>query len=251
MTSLAPAPHRCFVMDLPSVVSRHQQEQNCHDVRLMGTVVSIKDLPPYTEEDPSLSSSFYQYGNDEYTMLELDDGTGSIICLTPMATMERLVALKVGNMIDCIGKCLRLGADTKSSTDSRASNTANSTSTYLPQQQQPTALIIQVDTLLEVRGEASVAERLRWLEITQLQPKLFRKSTTCTNAIGSMHGYPCPEMSSNDILQIIESNEREGVKLADLAMVMDIEEIHAKTLIEDLQMQGLVYENEKGCFVPL
>jgi hypothetical protein len=228
MSSLATALRRCFVMDLPGVALKSPQLM----VRLMGTVVTMQQLS-------ASGGSSYEYNGsssqDEFMLLELDDGTGSVVCLTPMATIDRLATLKIGNLVDCIGR-LR---STPQQLDTDANNTNATTSSTC-------SLVIEVDTLLEVLG-SSVAEWLRWMEICTPLPQQSQQQYSTRLS----HGYPCPEVSSDDILQIIESNQAEGVELSDLALVLDLEQAHAKTLIEDLQMQGLIYENEKGLFVPL
>jgi hypothetical protein len=235
MSTPATAPRRCFVIDLPSVslkASRTSPAQLV--VRLMGTVVTIQQLSANTGSSLNTNCDNSSSSQDELMLLELDDGTGSIVCLTPMATMDRLVTLKIGNLVDCIGRLLMRTQQLDSTDTSNANHTSSNN------------LVVQVDTLLEVLG-SPVAEWLRWMEICTPVPEQSQQ----WNRNKLAHGYPCPEVSSDDILQIIESDQREGVNLSDLACVLDLEQTQAKTLIEDLQMQGLIYENEKGLFVPL
>ena len=52
-------------------------------------------------------------------------------------------------------------------------------------------------------------------------------------------------------LEIIESTAGEGVTMADLALVLDLPLQQVQPLIEDLQLQGLIYQNGAGSFVPL
>jgi hypothetical protein len=226
MSSLATAaPRRCFVMDLPGLALKAPQLM----VRLMGTVVTMQPLS--ASSGLSLDEYNGSTSQDEFMLLELDDGTGSIVCLTPMATMDRLATLKIGNLVDCNGR-LR-------STPQQLETDANNITTS-------SSLVLEVDTLLEVLG-SSVAEWLRWMEICTPVPQQSQQLYSSRVS----YGYPCPEVSSDDILQIIESNQPEGVELSDLALVLDLEWVKARTLVEDLQMQGLIYENEKGLFVPL
>ena len=47
------------------------------------------------------------------------------------------------------------------------------------------------------------------------------------------------------------SKDDRGVTIANLALVLDLEPTEVQALVEDLQLDGLIYENEKGSFVPL
>lgn len=183
----------------------------------MGMIVSVTKIPNSNDNDEEM---FYEYSYDQedYMLLELDDGTGTLPCLVPEAMMERLDNAQVGQTIDCIGE--------------------------VQIEREFQTVFLQVDTLLEVVPRSNnnptvVAEQLRWMEITHKD-----SIATC--------GYPCPNVTSESIFEIIDSNNPgEGVSVKDLALVLDMEPQEVKPLIEDLQLQGLIYENETGSFVPL
>lgn len=95
---------------------------------------------------------------------------------------------------------------------------------------------IKANTLLEVHITA--AERLRWMEIAERE-----NIAQC--------GYPCLKASSEEMLEIIESAEDDGVAIADLALVVGLPLEQVQPLIQDLQLRGLIYQNVAGSFVPL
>ena len=96
------------------------------------------------------------------------------------------------------------------------------------------------------------------------------------------YGYPSPRMTSTDLLAVIEStamvvntnitpttktktnkqtsfsssytnrkDDDRGVTIANLALVLDLDPIEVQAMVEELQLDGLIYENEQGSFVPL
>ena len=288
----ARAPRRCFIIDLPRLLLSPSTNKSYDAttalssassaapslVRLMGTVVSMsKVVPPsqpqsqsqcyaHDENEMALDSSFPHYDDAHHhqqqqlessMLLELDDGTGIVSCLTPMAMMERITGLRVGHTVDCIG-------------EPRVMSDENQDNTLLSSSQAPssaTVLLLMVETLLEVRQNPSSAERLRWMEIMTLSSQATTAETH-NNTRNNHHsiawcGYPSPAMTPADLLAVIESTittttnsakqptDDRGVTVANLALVLDLDPTHLQALIEDLQLDGLIYENEKGSFVPL
>ena len=197
-------------MDLPGVL---ESRKKSGQVRVMGMVLSMANLASHPTNE---TDAFYDDPiPEEWKILELEDGTGIVQCNVPMAMVERMVNLKVGNHVDVIGQ--------------------------VQPQDDGNGLLLKADTLLEIPKtcDPTAAERLRWMEITHRD-----KISWC--------GYPCPDVTPQDLFDIIESNPPgEGVTIADLALVLDYDAASLRPLIEDLQWQGLIYEDKKGSYVPL
>jgi hypothetical protein len=210
-TTTALAPHRCFLQDLPKLFESQKHTTAIPKVRVMGMVVSITHANSYDEdeEDNEPLFSYSMMDQEDFLWLELDDGTGTILCKATVTMVDRL-EMPLGQTLDCIGEL---------------------------QATDESILFLHADTLLEV--SPPVAEQLRWLELT---------TTTDQRA---PCGYPCRETTSEDIWEIMDSNQGEGVSVADLALVLDLRPEQVQPLIEDLQLQGLIYENETGSYVPL
>jgi hypothetical protein len=157
---------------------------------------------------------------EDLMLLVLDDGTGILHCFSPMAMMER-VSVLIGQTFDCIGLVKTTFHD------------------------EP---LLMVETLLEAR-DSSAAERLRWMEIITSNPNANNNKNKTRIA---WCGYPCPQVNCEDILDLIHSGQDDGgVTVTELALVMDMEESHVLALVEELQIQGQIYQNERACYVPL
>lgn len=291
--STARVPRRCFIVDLPGLLSTPMPSRSHNNVpataavsplattaetsaprlvRLMGTVLSMsKNTPPPQSQQSVYSSYDDAFDDDDNSedntmLLELDDGTGIISCYTPMAMMERIVGLRVGHTIDCTGEAKGQRTMTLSPNNPNKHYTNMDTTTTATQ------FILLVESLLDVRENPSAAERLRWMEIMALSPQ----SQPPSDSQIAWCGYPSPRMTRADLLAVIESTvmvttrgttnnktnnttvqkeamrqDDRGVTVANLALVLDLEPTEVQALVEDLQLDGLIYENEKGSFVPL
>jgi hypothetical protein len=89
------------------------------------------------------------------------------------------------------------------------------------------------------------AESLRWLDITYRQ----------THPQVDMHlGYPIPKTDPQGLLDIIKSEarlEKKGVKLKDLSTVLQLAQDEVEEMMLDLQINGVIYQNEDGYYLPL
>lgn len=191
--------------------------------------------------------------------MEIDDGTGSISCQTPMAMMERITGLRVGHTVDCIGEPQTIIAN-KEDNDMTVIGQGNTVESNQEKQEENTATVrILVETLLEVRQNPASAERLRWLEIMTTQQASQSITTTSSQQHALRHpiawcGYPSLEVTSGLLYDIIESthqHDQETATIANLVVVLETEASRLQPLLEELQLDGLIYENEKGSFVPL
>lgn len=225
-SSTTQAPHRCLIGHVQAIGK----------YRLLGAVVSIdNNCGQLTNEkasniDHNIPSS--QRGTcidgeampEECVALLLDDGTGSLPCIVSMAMAER-VTIKLGQTFECLGQVVQASADTCCISGGEF-------------------LVMKVDTLLEVIQDPWALEQLRWMEILYSQ-------TNNSGTVDTTFGYPCHKISSQDIFDLIQSNQEEGVTVAEIALVLDMEEPQVLALVEELQMQGQVYQNERNCYVPL
>ena len=213
-------------------------------VRLLGTVISITKILTTENTIPSndCNRDNNNNNNDNYwsiqeeeepfVMLVVDDGTGAINCRVGVAMIERLfskqqsslvLSLLVGRTIDCIGTLQQVMQRTSGNNDTTTTTAAvGGAAAHVVME-----LELFVDTLLEVRHNPTTAERLRWMEIialqqqqqqTEQQQQLPRDddrsydSNQSTNTTSNARhaeiawcGYPCPEMTSADLLEVIES----------------------------------------------
>jgi hypothetical protein len=85
------------------------------------------------------------------------------------------------------------------------------------------------------------AELLRWYELI---------STEKMRTEQQQWGFPCSRITSDTILTLIQSDPK-GCSIQDLAIVLDVKEASVATMLEELQLEGQIYCNKNGAFVPL
>lgn len=198
---------------------------------MLGTVVATAkvDAGPASTALPVPDKDDIETSEEDYMVLVLDDGTNVVHCFTPMAMIER-VAVRIGQVYDCIGEL-------RTTSPSSDCSCSNDISQHLH--------IMVVDTLLQVRTDQAALERLRWMEICA------SSDTFITSQKIDWCGYPCPPVSCDDIFDLIQSNNCEGATIAELALVLDMEEPQVLAMVEELQIQGQIYQNERNNYVPL
>jgi hypothetical protein len=154
----------------------------------------------------------------------LDDGTGLAAVVTP-ASMLEAIRCGVGASLDCLVRVERTYCSSKSD-----------------------AFQLHAEALIVVPDAHT--ETLRWLELA------YRKQQG-TTVLASKTGYPCDRVQVDNVYQLIQTESKhqyrgqQGMSAQDLAVVLDIQADEAQEMIQDLQIQGLVYQNQAGAFLPL
>lgn len=158
--------------------------------------------------------SIVQEYSDEPPFLILDDGTALVALLT-QSHMLSSVSCTVGSTVDCICDYQRD--------------------------------VWVIDTLMIV--EDPNACTLRWFEITYLQQQHENGETS--RAVLS-RGYPTKRLDSQTLYEFIETEAgKDGLSLEDLALLLDISQSRVQTMLQDLQLNGQVYQGTTGKFLPL
>lgn len=86
----------------------------------------------------------------------------------------------------------------------------------------------------------SMLELLRWMELSS-------GSKSNMN-----HGYATVRFDASEVLQMISQNQSEGgISLRDLAMVLQVSTEQVQEKIVELQLDGQIYQNQEGGYVPL
>lgn len=147
----------------------------------------------------------------QFVVLVLDDGTATFGFWTPRSMVEKL-CLRPGDLVECIAKLCQNGDVKRFYTESLS--------------------IIKDQNM----------EYLRWAEL----------STTSSNS-SRRFGYPSLEWNTDELYRMIclQSRRENGVSLEDLALVMRKTKEETQDMISQLQLEGLVYHNEDGRYVPL
>jgi hypothetical protein len=166
----------------------------------------------------------YQY------QLVLDDGTGTISIHTPNSMTDRIQA-HVGMTLECIARRLRQPKQ--------------------QQQQQQQQDCWHADTLIVVTD--STAESVRWMELSHRpQPP---HDTNDDNNNHWKWGYPCVPIEEQEVYRMIcmqaQLPDDPGVTAQELALVLQRPLAEMQGFVQELQLTGQVYQNEKGCYVPL
>jgi hypothetical protein len=240
--TMACCPRRCFLVDINTLLSsnsnKDKDKSNSNTkgitlLRLMGTVVSI-----VLNEPPSIL---------------LDDGTGLASIVTPLAMLEAIHCC-IGSSLDCIARVDYSydSCDSNSNTNTDTNTDTNTNSNFR----------LHADSLIVVQD--AHAETLRWLELTYLKKNPHHQqrqsqSQPKTLYLQSRTGYPCGSVQPDDVYQLIQSDGNDdcvyqgqkGVSAKDLALLLDISVEHVQDMIQELQIDGLVYQNQEGGYMPL
>jgi hypothetical protein len=233
----ATAPRRCFCGEVqqylqpaPLMMSPRQQQtaskaagdnssnsNTPRKLRVMGTLVQIH------------KSSSVVHGLEDYPhTIFLDDGTGTP---PPMAASESMVtAVHVGQTVDCVVRCCP------------DINTNNN------------FLVIES---LTIHNDDEQALALRSLEIVHarkgfpgrtwgLPPTADVTTTTESTEASTV----MPTLTTDDLHNLIVAEPEVGVHIEDLKEFFHVDDqIHER--IQELQMQGLIYQSQSGAYLPL
>lgn len=167
--------------------------------------------------------SIVQESLQEPRVIVLDDGTGVTAITTPGSMLDSARCCGVGVCLDVI---VRVERD----------------SYTLSTDQQQQQLKLKAETIIVVTD--AHAETLRWLELA------YRKQEG-VSYLKSRTGYPCGTVGQDNVYELIESEAEQGVSVQDLAIVLDLPTEDVQDIIQEFQIQGLVYQNKDGCFLPL
>jgi hypothetical protein len=248
-------PRRCFLVDIATILASNNNHSNNNNkqtsgitlLRLMGTVVSI-----------------VQESLNQAPTIHLDDGTGLAAINTPLTMLEAIHCC-IGTSLDCIVRVDYSGHSNHSNNNNHnISSDSNNAK-------------LHADSLMVVPD--AHAETLRWLELSYLkknpanllqqqqQDQPSRQSQQQSQSqsqsqllyMQSRTGYPCQSVQADDVYQLIQSDGsdayvyqgQKGLLAKDLAIVLDISMEHVHDLIQELQIEGLVYQNQEGGYMPL
>ena len=154
--------------------------------------------------------------NDDYRnlmSLTLDDGTATIDILTP-DYMIRKLNLELGQTVECIAWLRQRGTIKRWYVQS---------------------LAIMTDPHAEI---------LRWFELS-FRPKPHESLEW---------GYPAFQRNAAEALRLITvqtKHDSDGVSLDDLALVMQLSPESMQEMLVTLQLEGQIYQNHLGNYVPL
>jgi hypothetical protein len=180
-------------------------------VRIMGVILGWQQ-PADIHDNPRFPG-FDPSSCGEMILLTLDDGTATATLWTPKYMIERLSA-EPGQNMECI---IRL-------------------------RQKGTLKRWYTDTLIKMVDPA--VEALRWMELSRppSQDECRRQ------------GFPRIKMNSNEVYRLIcvhTDSDKAGLSAEDLALVMHTPLPKMKDYIVELQLNGMIYQNAEGNFVPL
>lgn len=180
-------------------------------VRIMATVLHIE--PVRTQSQDRISFPGAQDQRGELLLLKLDDGTAVVDLWTPHSMIQKL-SLRPGMLVECIARLCQNGKVRR----------------------------FYAETIILVTNPD--IEHLRWMELGN-PPKSKNDSRR--------YGYPTVESNADEAYRLIclQSRMEHGVRMEDLAMVMRKTETEMKSMIQELQMNGQVYQNGEGKYVPL
>ena len=212
------APHRCFCGE----VTKEQQQRG--KLRVMGTLVSIVPLAvPFVEQEDD---------DGPYTQrFILDDGTNEVAQF--LASDHMANAVQIGMTIDCVVHVLH--KHNKQQRDEHETTTS-------------TLLVIHTLIIMPDGGQAL---SLRNMEILhQRQRRSSGRATSMWD--GTDHTTnTAPSMTWHEINNIIQAEAEIGVRLEDLQEMFVVEKDQLQEIIQELQMQGLVYQSKNGAYLPL
>ena len=206
----------------------------------MGTLVGILAAPRRDAANDGVSSSSSSIDHndtiqqhepedeDSYSqILALDDGTGSIVqCLASDQMVQTLI---LGMTLDCVIRNPRRKPSSRDSNDEAQGGN---------NQQQP----LVIDMLI-IMKEGAQALTLRSLEIMHQRQGFPGRTWGVTRHQAAF--------TMNDINDIIQAEVEMGVSLEDLHEMFGVEKNELQEMIQELQMQGLIYQSKSGAYLPL
>ena len=234
------APRRCYCAE----VAKEQQQPSTAGgrFRVMGTVVGLSAEPLTLNKSNSSSSSSSSHNpsnsntititnnnnqsnnpsnnhhisststNHDYRhTLALDDGTGA---LAHVAASDQMVqAVQCGDTVDCVVVRPRRNRNPW-----------------------------RIESLV-IAADGAQALTLRNLEILHLRQ----------GRPGQTWGMPTQQakLTGQDINHIIQAEPEVGVRLEDLHEMFVIDQTELQEIIQELQMQGLIYQSSNGAYLPL
>lgn len=181
-------------------------------VRLMGVAINLEKAVDNVKYPGDVNED-NSCDYEDLRLLTLDDGTATVGIFLPYAMIEKLELLP-GETVECIA-WLRQRGDIK---NWYAYCISRITDPHL--------------------------ETLRWLELSH---KLSPDETM-------RWGYPTTKRNASMALRLItahSSHNKDGVKLKDLALVMQETEDVVQEMLVELQLSAQIYQNQAGNYVPL
>lgn len=184
-------------------------------VRILGCVVAVT---PWHHEEQSEKASF--------TILVLDDGTDMVRAACPCEMIAKLKfppnTSLLGKTLDCVGKVV----DTEQAEK-----------------------FLMAETVVLVRDVH--AETLRWLEIC-LQAKNSQGTRGGDTRYFMAGGYQPPSACTEDVSRFVQLGASGGgVTMEDLALVCGVEQDAMRAMVQELQMNGEIYQTRQGTYMPL
>jgi hypothetical protein len=207
-------PKRCLISELQS--GTFLANSSRETVRVMGVVSAMED-PPSEKDRQQFPAASADYNNQEIKLLILDDGTSAIAIWTIRSMIDSL-SLQPGETVDCIVRLL----------------------------QNATVKRWYTDTLIRVTDPD--AESFRWMEVSS-------NNNSDNNNVCRRFGFPRIKRNTNEAYRLIcvqtKLDDESGVSLEDLALVMRTSTRSVQEMIQELQISGQIYQNQKGNYVPL
>lgn len=225
----AAAPIRCFLGDIPNCIAQlHHQQQDAvlrkpwdRNVASNNKRYKSNGPPPRFFRLMGTVVGVTPIDEDKHTLV-LDDGTG-LASIDTTAAMIAQIHVQTGMTLDCIARVV----------DSCDKHTFSLVANQL--------VVVQ---------DAN-AETLRWSELS------YKSSNKQAISSNTTHwGFPCRQISSDDIYRIIVNEGQvdskfTGLSTEDLAECLDLSPLHVEDMIQELQTAGLIYQNEQGLYLTL
>eukprot|EP00980_Cylindrotheca_fusiformis_P010720 scaffold2402_cov109-Cylindrotheca_fusiformis.AAC.2 len=177
----------------------------------MATVVQIEPVQRQSDKHVSFPGAPDQ--QEPISLLKLDDGTAAVDFWTPYSMIQEL-SVRSGMTVECIARLCQ-------------SNTVKR---------------FYTETIILVTNPD--LEHLRWMELST-PPKSENESRR--------YGYPTIEINANEAYRIIclQAKLENGVQMEDLALALQKSQLEMKDMVQELQVNGQIYQNDEGKYVPL
>ena len=226
------APYRCFCGEVS------QEQHHRVKLRVMGTVVGILSAPSSSSLSPNAATNAADDdGNKDYAKsLILDDGTGD----NPqfLASNQMIQAVKIGMTVDCV---VRIDKNRSTTTTMNHQNANDISQTHA----MSAALHKLIIETLIIMPDNEEALSLRSCEI------LYQRQGCPGQTWGLPRANSAASLTSDDINDIIQAEADVGVRLEDFLEMFDVDKTELQEMIQELQMQGLVYQSKSGAYLPL